>query len=131
MNLQAILDFLAQPGVRWALSIAGGYLMKKHPSFVTKAVPVLLMIGNVVVLLVDELFGTKPAAVNAGFVAVLFTQAGLLHGAAGVILNPITEAAMTVFLGSAVGTHSTIKNLFQWIKAGAGLLVAKGDPRGR
>jgi len=133
MNLQTILDFLAQPGMRWVLSLIGAFLLKKNPTIVTKAIPLMLTVGNTLLLLVDALWGTQaPSAVTSGFAAVIFTPAIVsLPGVAGFILNPLVEAVVTTFLGTPVGAHSAVKNLWQWIRAGAMLVVPRGDPRGR
>jgi len=117
MNLQTILDFLAQPPVRWALALLGGWLMKKSPAFVTKAIPFAIFIGNFALSLMDALFGPQPAPVAPAS----FMLASTADTVARLVLHPLTDALVNTLL--AVGTHSGGKNLWEWIRAGAGLIM--------
>lgn len=123
--MDAILTFLASPTVRYFGTILVSFLNKKNPSIVTKAVPMIAMLLNAALVGLNNAFGLEPA--QAGMVqAVVGVSATGMLGL--VLFNPITEAVVTV--ASAVGTHSWLKNAFQWAQAGFGIFCKKGDTRG-
>jgi hypothetical protein len=132
--MDAVLTFLASPVVRYFGTLVVSFLMKRNPAIVTKAVPMLAIGLNAAVIALNNLFGLKPA--EAGMLELGLTPAAALVGLSltgwlGLLLfNPITEAVATVVGGSAVGTHSGLKNVLQWAQAGFGIFCKKDDSRG-
>ena len=88
--MQTAIQWLQSSTGHYVLTLLGGFLLKRWPAFPTRVVPVMLWAGNVLVVLATGLGGEQ-------------------HG----VLASI--AAGTVTTVAAVGTHSALKNVWQFI----------------
>lgn len=108
MDFQNIID---NPVFRGLLGYLGAFLIAKNPNLIRKAVPVVLLVANLVVELVRVLFpALVPDAHAADAVRVVSATRWFDH-----LLVVIGSTAVSV------GLHSGPKNTIEWIQAGLGL----------
>lgn len=106
--MQNVMDWLANPMVKTALLFVGGFILKRWPEFVNKAIPVALLAISALLTLLRALF---PDAVPAdGAVAAVSQAAPWWKGFVVDVLVPTLLA---------VGAHSHAKNTREWWQAGA------------
>jgi hypothetical protein len=117
--MDAILTFINSQTFRWILGLVFGKFWKGNEATVTKAAPFLIFVGNVFLALAAAVAGVVPA--QAGPLNPLFIPG--LGWLGAFVLNPLVSAAVGTVL--SVGTHSGLKNVWEWIQNGAQLVVKK------
>lgn len=110
--MEAVLQFLTGDIGRFALTLAGGALMKAAPGFKNRAIPFVTLLTNILLALLSGLVPGQAQAQDVmphigGSGALAFLGNGLLHG--------------LFSWASATGVHSGSKNIRQWVKIGGGL----------
>lgn len=117
MDFARVLELLNDATVKTALLFVGGFILKKWPAFVNKAIPVVLAIASGLVSLLAAMFpaaagGTTPAL----YVASAFVPAGVVQTLGHVWASPVVSALVPLWLAS--GLQSTAKNTRQWAALG-------------
>lgn len=105
--MDAILSFVNQPQVQFALTLAGGWILKRWPAFNNKAIPLATLSMNLAISLLGPMFGVVPAHAEV---------AGVVTASGAPTLNPLFDALITWV--AATGTHGGFKNLWQWVRGG-------------
>lgn len=122
-TLTKALETINRPDVKFALSLVGGFLIKRMAVIESRAIPLVLQVVNLLVTFLAVAFGVtfQPGITHAlGLDVGTVVSAGIFSG---LKLGPVLDALATVALAS--GTQSQLKNVLQWLQAGATLIKKK------
>ena len=110
--MQAFVDFVNNPMVKTLLLLVGGVALKKWPAFVTKFVPLALLVVSGILSALQALFPALVPAAHACIAQAVTIPLPTPHQPWWQYL--LTSVLMPVLL--AVGAHSTTKNTIQALK---------------
>lgn len=129
--LRQWLAWLNDGSVKYGLLILGGFLLKRWPAFVNKAIAISLAFVSALLALGHALF---PTVVPAGTVPSEFVAASFMGQHVVVASSTGSQVASwawnTFFpLAAAIATQSGVKNTIEWLRLGVGLFWPGGKPR--
>lgn len=130
--INKVFEFLNNPFILTPLGLVLGRYLKWVPWFNTKAVPIITMISVGILKLADLLTQVAaPAAVPAGLVPAMHEMTLAVDMMPASFLG--VGGALGAFMGATYGTilqgvittgcHSLPKNVLQWIRGGARMIL--------
>jgi hypothetical protein len=117
--MEVILQWVTSLPGRYLLTTVGGLILRTWSPLVMRAYPVLSGVANIILALLGGLFPEGAAHADSLSVVEVVEPS---------LASSILDSLMSGLLSwtTACGTHSIVKNTFQWLLAGAQIFKPKG-----